>query len=190
MSKKTTKCIVCGKTIEYNTKKPKWCSECKKNKNAVRKPRGRSKKTKTTPWKSETYMFKVLNEMFPKTNYCINGYYSWLPSPKGEPMQLDWYSYELGLAFEYEGIQHYKYSRYFHKTKQEFKYLQECDKLKQELCEKEGVTLVTIKYDLNMNVRTIANELKKKNKILFKSLVRDKILNLTKEDLEAIRRME
>ena len=97
---KTTKCIVCGTNVEYTTKKPKWCSECKINKNEIRRPTGASKKAPKSKWKSEAYMFKVLNELMPTTQYCINGYYSFLRSPKGEPMQLDWYSYELGLAFE------------------------------------------------------------------------------------------
>ena len=97
---KTTKCITCGKSIKYTTKKPKWCPECKANKNNVRAPEGRSKKAPQSKWKSEAYMFKVLSELIPRSQYCINGYYSFLPSPKGEPMQMDWYSYELGLAFE------------------------------------------------------------------------------------------
>lgn len=99
-SKKKTDCIICGKSIIYTTKKPMKCEECKTKSKQVRKPKNRSTNPPKSKWKSEALMFKVLSELFPRTDYCINGYYSWLPSPKNTPMQLDWYSYELGLAFE------------------------------------------------------------------------------------------
>lgn len=95
-----TKCIVCGKRVSYKTKKPKYCPECRTKSNKPRKPKGKANNNPKSKWKSERYMYKVLSELMPKAEYCLNGYYSFLPSPKGEAMQLDWYSYELGLAFE------------------------------------------------------------------------------------------
>ena len=184
-SKKETKCIVCGTMIKYKTKKPEKCAKCKSNANKIRKPRGMSQSSKTK-WKNESEMYKVLSSLLPRTQYCTGGYYSWLPSPKNQPMQLDWYSYELGLAFEYNGIQHYSYTKYFHKTKQEFLYLLECDKLKKELCAEEGVRLISIKYDTDLTVRNIAYEIKKQNKKLYAELLKENQLNLTSEDIKAI----
>ena len=184
-NKKETKCIVCGAIIEYSTKRPEKCATCKKNTNTVRLPKGKAKSNQTK-WKNESEMYKVLSNLLPRTQYCTSGYYSWLPSPKNQPMQLDWYSYELGIAFEYNGIQHYSYTKYFHKTKQEFLYLLECDKLKKELCDQEGITLISIRYDTDLNVRSIANEIRKQNKKLYLELLKEKQLNLTAEDIKAI----
>lgn len=187
MSKNITHCIVCGAPIEYKTKKPKWCSKCKDAKNTVRKPKTKSSKSKKTKWKGETGMYKVLDELMPKTQYCVSGYYSWLPSPKNQPLQLDWYSYELGIAFEYQGQQHYDYSRYFHKTKAAFKYLKQCDKIKKKVCEEEGISLISIKYDVDLNVRSLASEIKKQDKKKYECLLKNGDLNLTKEDIKAIK---
>jgi hypothetical protein len=184
---KITKCNLCGAKIEYTTKKPKICKECKSNKKSA--PKNKAKKPVETRWKGEVKLFDILNYLLPKCHYCINGYYSWLPSPNGAPMQLDWYSDELGLAFEYEGIQHYKYIKHFHKSKTEFKYLQECDKLKEKYCKLEGVVLVKIKYTMPLNIRNVAKAIKDTSPTLYNILLRDNMLNLTREDIDAISKM-
>lgn len=186
MAKKFTKCKNCGVLIEYTTKKPNHCGQCKLEKNTVRKPVGKAKKASKTKWKSESEMYRILDELLPKTQYCTGGYYSWLPSPKNQPMQLDWYSYELGLALEFQGIQHYKHTKYFQKTKQDFLYQQECDKLKKEICAKEGIVLVSIKYNTDLNVRTLARCIKEEDKIFYNSLIKEKQINLSQEDIESI----
>lgn len=40
----------------------------------------------------------------------------WLKSPKNHSIELDGYCSELKLAFEYNGVQHYKFVPRFHKT--------------------------------------------------------------------------
>lgn len=45
-------------------------------------------------------MFTVLDEIFTNEYYIRNGYYSFLISPKGEPMQLDIFYPDRKLAFE------------------------------------------------------------------------------------------
>ena len=71
--------------------------------------------------------------------------------PKSNPkwlkgLELDGYCKELGLAFEYNGIQHYEWVKYFHKLKQDFLNQQDRDKLKKKLCKKEGIKLIEIPY--------------------------------------------
>ena len=39
---------------------------------------------------------------------------SWLKSPKGHSVELDGYCQDLKLAFEYNGVQHYKFVQRFH----------------------------------------------------------------------------
>lgn len=139
---KTTTCD-CGREISYTTNKPKRCERCREKREAqfqykARRPQ-RSKK--------EATLQKVLNEIMPDAEYIDNGYYSWLKSPKGSPLQLDRYYPTLKLAFEFNGRQHYEFNRYMHKDMEAFEYLQTCDRKKKKDCAKNGVTLITIKYN-------------------------------------------
>jgi hypothetical protein len=160
---KTTKCTVCGAEIEYKTKPPLRCDKCKEVKGKKARKKSGGGHPNFSKWKKETQMFYMLNQIFAKQDIVLNGYYTWLPSPKGEPMQLDWFCPKLGIAYEYQGRQHYEYSPYFHKSKKVFKYLQECDALKKELCEKHGITLIHIRYDKNLTTRYLLLKLEEAN---------------------------
>lgn len=100
--KKTTECIDCNKIIEYKTNKPKRCTECKENRARKKGKANRknNKKSSYAQWSKEYTMFQILDELMPEELYVRNGYYSFLISPKGEPMQLDIYYPERKLAFE------------------------------------------------------------------------------------------
>jgi len=137
---KITHCKGCGKEISYQTKPPQYCAECK-TKTTTKHKKGPFK------WKKEAHLFHILGELCKNYECIYNGYYSWLVSPKGEPMQLDWYCPELKVAVELQGRQHYEYSNYFHKSKRAFRYLQECDALKVVQCTEHGVKLIIVKYD-------------------------------------------
>lgn len=76
------------------------------------------------------------------------GRYDWLPNFNGNPMELDGYSEQLNLAFEYQGQQHYHFFKFFHGTKAKFLQRQKDDELKIELCLKRGVRLIEIPYTL------------------------------------------
>lgn len=183
---KTTNCIVCGRAIQYTTKKPYWCPECKAEK-------GNKNSTKATQspkskWKSESHMYKVIRELLPNIRYCINGYYSFLPSPKGEPMQLDWYSEGIRLAFEFQGQQHYRYVQYISKSKKNFNYLQECDRLKKNLCLRENITLIEVRYDYKVTTLNLARLIKNQNPQLFEQLLSTRQLKLTESELKELER--
>lgn len=66
-------------------------------------------------------------------------------------LELDGYNETLKLAFEYQGIQHYKYSPdFFHKNGiGDFYKQQERDKLKRQLCKDNKITLIEIPYQYN-----------------------------------------
>jgi hypothetical protein len=49
-------------------------------------------------------------------------------------MELDGFNNELMIAFEYDGKQHHKFLKMFHKTKEGFIAQQERDRLKDKLC--------------------------------------------------------
>jgi len=79
-----------------------------------------------------------------------SGKYKFLTNPDtGNPLELDGYSKELNLAFEYQGRQHYKFVDHFHKTEDIFKKSQERDRFKYKKCVELGITLILIPYKFN-----------------------------------------
>lgn len=137
---KTTICKKCGKEVKYIKVQPDYCSVCRPEAEKVPK----ITKSYQGKWKGENKIFYLLSKTLDVE--CItNGYYSFLQSPNGAPMQLDWYCPEFKFAVEIMGDQHYKYTKYFHKSKSGFEYLKKCDDLKAKLCKDLGIELVYIK---------------------------------------------
>lgn len=101
-----------------------WCAEC-------------------FDLKSEKYIKsifeKLTGKLFTKTRP------EWLINNKTNyKLELDGYNEEINIAFECQGIQHYKLTKRFHKNKNDFKYQQYRDNIKKELCEKNGVKLICV----------------------------------------------
>lgn len=73
---------------------------------------------------------------FPKTN---------------KNLELDMYNSELQLALEYDGCHHRKYTKFFHKSFQDFLDQQERDRFKEQRCQELGIRLIrvpdTVKYE-------------------------------------------
>ena len=67
----------------------------------------------------------------------------------GHNLELDGYCLELGIAFEYQGEQHYHYPNDFHKTENEFLEQVARDKYKLKACELADVYLIRIPYHVN-----------------------------------------
>jgi hypothetical protein len=67
-------------------------------------------------------------------------------------LELDGYnpsiptSYGMGLAFEYNGPQHYFFTPKYHKCVEDFEDQLSRDRLKQKLCKDNGILLLTIPY--------------------------------------------
>ncbi len=61
-------------------------------------------------------------------------------------VELDGYNIELKMAFEYNGIQHYKKHETWHKTDEDFVKQQNRDKFVQDLCIENGIRLIIIPY--------------------------------------------
>ena len=66
----------------------------------------------------------------------------------GKNLELDMYNDDLKLAFEYQGIQHYKYTPMFHKSINDLYEQQERDKFKFNRCKELGITLIYIYPDI------------------------------------------
>ncbi len=61
-------------------------------------------------------------------------------------LELDCYNPELGLAVEYNGIQHYKFTPFFHRNKEAFLNQKYRDDMKRRMCRERGVVLIEIPY--------------------------------------------
>ena len=74
-------------------------------------------------------------------------------------LELDIYIPELRLAFEYMGIQHYKFTEFFH-TKEDFEAQQYRDRCKKRICKLKGITLIKIKYNEKLSEQLVLSKLK------------------------------
>lgn len=72
--------------------------------------------------------------------------------------ELDGYCYQLGMAFEYQGEQHYK-KVYYHRSGRDLKTQQDRDKQKRGMCKKLGIKLIEIPYTQKNLEHFIANKL-------------------------------
>jgi very-short-patch-repair endonuclease len=68
----------------------------------------------------------------------------------GERLRLDIYLPSLRIAFEYDGRQHLQYVEHFHGDLQGFANAKKRDARKVELCEKQGITLISIACNKSM----------------------------------------
>ena len=88
---------------------------------------------------------------------------SWLTTPhekglKGRRLELDGYSEEHKLAFEFQGQQHYDNTHFFHKSPESFDRLQHDDLCKVEKCKERHVKLLVVDQ---VNVDHIKTQLSK-----------------------------
>lgn len=75
-------------------------------------------------------------------------YPSWLVSERGFQMHLDGDNEELGLCFEYQGEQHYRFIKFIHKTIERFHTQQKLDIWKQNKCTENGRILIKIGFEI------------------------------------------
>ncbi|NVM01175.1 MAG: zinc-ribbon domain-containing protein [Candidatus Helarchaeota archaeon] len=68
---------------------------------------------------------------------------------KEKRLHLDGYNEILKIAFETQGVQHFKFHSFFHNSdKEEFEKQIENDKYKKQLCEKNGIILIEVDYQV------------------------------------------
>jgi len=139
---KITHCEKCGKELTYKTKKPLWCKDCNPYKDVIIY-KGFGNKL---PQKSQIeFNIQGWLPMITSRPFIIGGYFSWLPSPKGYPMQLDILVYgqdKKSFAIEIDGIQHY--DKQFFQSDEEFETLKSHDQLKEELLAEADIPLIRI----------------------------------------------
>jgi len=91
---------------------------------------------------------KIFENLFQKPFTSVRPYFLRYP-PTGKNLELDGYNKELGIAFEYQGIQHYKYTPFFHQTYTDFMDQQNRDLFKKNKCQELGIKLICIPDNMN-----------------------------------------
>ena len=104
-----------------------WCSICSKGS------------------KSEELVRVVMEQIFGHEFKRVRP--SWLKNDLNVPMELDGYSQDLKIAFEYQGRQHYE--TMFFLVDQDLKRIQKNDKLKAKICKDRGVSLFIFTHEQN-----------------------------------------
>ena len=67
-------------------------------------------------------------------------------------MELDGYCEELSIALEYDGLHHTEYTPHFHRNGiNDLFDIMSRDQKKNELCKKNGITLIRIPYTYTYN---------------------------------------
>jgi len=66
-------------------------------------------------------------------------------------LELDCFNPQLKLAVEYNGVQHYKFTPYFHKSQEHFLTQKYRDYMKRNLCRDAGITLIEVPYTVQIN---------------------------------------
>lgn len=73
-------------------------------------------------------------------------------SVTGNNLELDMFNYDLKLAVEYNGQQHYKYTPFMHgNTKDKFYAQQYRDRIKKDACKKLKINLIEVPYTIKEN---------------------------------------
>lgn len=73
----------------------------------------------------------------------------WLTNARGFRMELDGFSKKLSLAFEFQGVQHYRATRFFHQRDRTIALQRTDDRRKRTLCRRHGITLIQVPYKLS-----------------------------------------
>ena len=104
--------------------------------------------------KGERLCKQAIEEIYGKPFFCIRP--NFLKNPEtGRNLELDIYNDELKIAIEYSGKSHYVFPNSFHKTHQDFINQVRRDKFKVEQCDANGVYLITVPYNVPLNLTDI-----------------------------------
>lgn len=83
-------------------------------------------------------------------------------------LELDCFDSELRIAVEYNGIQHYKYTPFFHKNKEAFLNQKYRDDMKRRICRENGILLIEVPYTTKIeDIKEYIEQTLKRNHIQF-----------------------
>jgi len=104
---------------------------------------GQKRKVKCNQKSFENRIRKIVTNYFQKEFKCVRP--NWLKNVlTGRNLEIDMFCEELKMGLEFSGIQHVKYTPFFHKSEQHFKDQLIRDQLKARLCREHGIKLIII----------------------------------------------
>ena len=105
-------------------------------------------------WVSETILFHIIENIYCGETIIRHHRPKWL-----EGLELDIFLPEKKLAFEYQGIQHFKPVKHWGGEEQ-LKKQKEHDMRKKEICKREGIKLICINYDEELTTEAVLRHIK------------------------------
>ena len=118
-------------------------------KERVYEPKTHQQKRQGGDSKGEIECRRVLEKMFNKPFDKVRPDFLRNPVTGGNfNLELDCYNHELGIAVEYNGAQHYKYTPYFHKNKEAFLNQKYRDDMKRRICKENNIYLLEVPYTI------------------------------------------
>lgn len=105
----------------------------------------------------ETMIESILKEM--NIEYKKHFNFEWLISNEGNKLYIDFYIPKYNIVIEYDGLQHYRFIKYFHKTIDNFYKYVERDKYKESLIISHNIKIHRILYnqDIKKSLNNILN---------------------------------
>ncbi len=74
-------------------------------------------------------------------------------------LYLDIYLPRLNIALECDGIQHFKFNKFFHPDIFSFQRQKKNDKEKEEFCKENNISLARVKFDDKLDVDLVRNKI-------------------------------
>lgn len=94
----------------------------------------------------EILIEQLLAEVIGRENFYREYTWEWLLSETGNHLYVDFYIPNINIVIEYDGQQHYEFSKFFYKTEEQFRRRQCLDRLKEELLLEHSIKLIRIPY--------------------------------------------
>jgi len=97
--------------------------------------------------KSEISLTKNIESFYGKSKIVTSFHPIWALGSKGVLYEYDIHIKDTKILIEYNGIQHYQFTKFFHKRENKFLKQQFRDKDKELLAKENGFRLIIFKYD-------------------------------------------
>lgn len=97
--------------------------------------------------KTEVLLTKIMEDLYGKGNVVTSYHPQWAISAKNVLLEYDICVPNRRILIEYNGEQHYKWTKFFYHTKKEFSAQKRRDKYKLKVAKLNGYKLIVFKYD-------------------------------------------